>query len=83
MHATASEVAVTYAGYPDQVRKVEMSPKIAPVGSFRDADHYRAVFPDGRIGSDPSQATVEKGEIIIESASTSLSRMYRSFADEA
>lgn len=83
MHATASEVAVTYAGYPDQVRKVEMSPRIAPVGTFRDADHYRSVFPDGRIGSDPSKATVEKGEIIIEAAAKSLANQFRSFADAA
>tara|TARA_B100000678_G_scaffold75497_1_gene62023 strand:+ start:22499 stop:23251 length:753 start_codon:yes stop_codon:yes gene_type:complete len=82
MHATASEVAVTYAAYPDQVRKVEMTPKIAPVGSFRDAGHYRAIFPDGRIGSDPAQATIEKGQTIIEAASESLSRAYRTFADE-
>lgn len=83
MHATASEVAVTYAGYPDQVRNVEMSPKIAPVSDFRDADNYRDNFPDGRIGSDPSQATVEKGEIIIEAAASSLASVFRSFADEA
>ena len=83
MHATASEVAVTYAGYPDQVRKVEMAPRIAPVGGFRDADDYRANFPDGRIGSDPSQATVEKGQVIISAAAKSLAGMYRSFADAA
>lgn len=80
MHATASEVAVTYAGYPDQVRKVEMSPKIAPVGSFRDAEHYRSVFPDGRIGSDPSQATIEKGQIIIEAAANALLKDFQAFA---
>ncbi|MAK62044.1 MAG: amidase [Ponticaulis sp.] len=81
MHATASEVAVTYAGYPDQVRKVEMTPRIAPIGNFRDAEHYRAMFPDGRIGSDPSQATVEKGNTIIEAAARSLASQFRSFAD--
>ncbi len=83
MHATASEVAVTYAGYPDQVRNVDMSPKIAPVGSFRDADHYRAVFPDGRIGSDPSQATVEKGKTIIDAAAKALMADFKSFEKAA
>lgn len=83
MHATASEVAVTFAGYPDQVRTVEMSPRIAPVGAFRDADHYRSVFPDGRIGSDPSQATIEKGQIIIEAAAKALLADVRAFAAAA
>lgn len=82
-HATASEVAVTYAAYPDQVRNVEMTPKIAPNGGFRDADDYRSKFPDGRIGSDPSQATIEKGQIIIDAAAKSLAREYRKFADDA
>lgn len=83
MHATASEVAVTYAGYPDQVRNVEMSPKVAPIGSFRDAEHYRETFPDGRIGSDPSQATVEKGETIIEAAANALVRDLQAFSEAA
>ena len=82
MHATASEVAVTYAAYPDHVKKVEMSPRIAPVGGFRDAAHYRSQFPDGRIGSDPSQATPEKGEAIIKVAAASLARSFQTFATE-
>jgi hypothetical protein len=61
-HATASEVSVTYFAYPDAQKQVEMHPKIAPLGSIRDADDYRRQFPDGRIGSDPSQATPEKGK---------------------
>jgi len=72
MHATASEVAVTYAAYPDQVRTQTLEPKIAPIGSFTDADHYRASFPDGRIGSDPTQATVKAGEQLIEVTASAL-----------
>ncbi|MCC7273198.1 MAG: creatininase family protein [Alphaproteobacteria bacterium] len=71
-HATASEVSVTYAAYPDAVKQVEMTPKIAPNGPILDADDYRRRFPDGRIGSDPSQATAEKGEKIIAAASKAL-----------
>ena len=81
MHATASEVAVTYAGYPDHVKNVEMSPKIAPVNSFRHAEDYRANFPDGRIGSDPSQSTVEKGQKIIDAAAKALASEFKSFAN--
>jgi creatinine amidohydrolase/Fe(II)-dependent formamide hydrolase-like protein len=71
-HATASEVAVTYYAYPDHVKTVEMSPKIAPNGRFTDADNYRKTFPDGRIGSDPSQATPEKGATIVAAAKKAL-----------
>ena len=78
-HATASEVAVTYYGYPDSVKKVEMSPKIAPDGDFRDAADYRATFPDGRIGSDPAQATPEKGAEIVQAAKTALIAETESF----
>jgi creatinine amidohydrolase len=71
-HATASEVAVTYYGYPESVKRVEMAPKIAPEGNFADAADYRNTFPDGRIGSDPSQATPEKGETITLAARDAL-----------
>ena len=82
-HATASEVAVTYFAYPDAIKRVEMSPKIAATGSFRDARHYREQFPDGRIGSDPSQATPEIGQEIVRIAAQALAKDFRSFADEA
>ena len=42
-----------------------MSPKIAPHGPILDAEDYRRRFPDGRIGSDPSQASVAAGEKIV------------------
>jgi len=71
-HATPSEVAVTYAGYPEAVKTVTMSPKIAPNGPIHDAADYRARFPDGRIGSDPSTATPEAGAEIIQAAAGAL-----------
>ncbi|MFZ6655788.1 creatininase family protein [Undibacterium sp. TJN19] len=65
MHATPSEIAVTYAAYPEQVRHVDLIPKIAPSGPILDALDYRARFPDGRIGADSSLATIELGQEII------------------
>ncbi len=56
-----------------------MHPKIAPNGTIRDADDYRRQFPDGRIGSDPSQATPEKGKRIVEAASKALIADYQTF----
>ena len=82
-HATASEVAVTYAAYPEQVRDVALEPKVAPQGRFTDADDYRASFPDGRIGSDPAQATVAAGQEIIAAAAKALREDFLAFSQRA
>jgi creatinine amidohydrolase/Fe(II)-dependent formamide hydrolase-like protein len=78
-HATASEVSVTYYAHPDAVKRVTMTPKIAPEGGFTDAADYRKAFPDGRIGSDPAQATPEHGAKIVEAARAALIREVESF----
>jgi creatinine amidohydrolase len=79
-HATPSEVSVTYFGYPDQIKHVQMTPKIAPNGPIYDAEDYRRRFPDGRIGSDPSQASVEAGEKIVAAAVKGVITEFRHFA---
>ena len=81
-HATASEVSVTYYKYPDFQKDVVMTPKIAPDGPIRDAADYRRRFADGRIGSDPSQATVEKGAEIVAVARSALIADVRRFFGE-
>src|ERR1700733_11208211 len=73
-HATPSEVSVTYFGYPEAQKHVEMHPRIAPLGPIYDAEDYRRRFPDGRIGSDPSQASVEAGAKIVAAAAKGLTR---------
>jgi creatinine amidohydrolase/Fe(II)-dependent formamide hydrolase-like protein len=67
-HATPSEIAVTQWAYPDRIKTAELHPRIAPTGPIRDARDYRARFPDGRIGSDPSLASPEKGGVIVAKA---------------
>src|SRR3569833_1934896 len=79
-HATPSEVSVTYFGYPEAQKKVEMTPKIAPNGPGDGAEDYRRRFPDGRIGSAPSQATVEAGGKIVAAAVRGVINEFRSFA---
>jgi len=79
-HATPSEVSVTYFAYPEAQKRVEMRPRIAPTGPIYDAEDYRRRFPDGRIGSDPSQASVEAGEKIVAAAVKSVISEFRSFA---
>jgi creatinine amidohydrolase len=80
-HATPSEVSVTYFAYPEAQKRVAMTPKIAPVGPIYDAEDYRRRFPDGRIGSDPSQATPEAGEKIVDAAVKAVIGEFRSFAN--
>jgi creatinine amidohydrolase/Fe(II)-dependent formamide hydrolase-like protein len=71
-HATPSEIAITQSAYPDSIKRVVCTPQVAPTGPIRDALDYRARFPDGRIGSDPSLASVEKGSRLIASAAAAL-----------
>lgn len=60
-HATPSELALTWHAYPELAQPRVLEPRIAPRGEFGDASDYRRRFPDGRIGSDPSLASVEAG----------------------
>ncbi len=81
-HATPSEVALTYFGYPEHAARIKdaaMSPKVAPIGPVGDAEDYRRRFPDGRIGSDPSLATVALGENLYNIAVEDACASYESF----
>jgi creatinine amidohydrolase len=84
-HATASEVSLTYYGYPEAGARAaraaaDLSPKVAPTSGFTDAADYRRRFPDGRMGSDPSLASAEKGKRIYDTAVKVLSADWRGFA---
>jgi creatinine amidohydrolase len=79
-HATPSEVSVTWFGYPEAANQVAMSPRIAPTGPILDADDFRRRFPDGRIGSDPSQASPAAGEKIVSAAVKSVIAEFKQFA---
>ncbi|MBO6635372.1 MAG: creatininase family protein [Parvibaculum sp.] len=78
-HATPSEVAVTYFLHPQAIKDVEMAPKVAPWGRYTDAESYRAAFPDGRIGSDPSLADPKDGEQLIALSVEGLIDDFRKF----
>ena len=56
-------------------------PKIAPSGPILDAEDYRRRFPDGRIGSDPSQANLEAGEKIVAAAVKAVIAEFQQFAN--
>lgn len=78
-HGTPSEVSLTWYAYPDAVRRVEMQPRRAPTGTFTDAEDYRRNFPDGRIGSDPSLASVEAGRRLFEASVEETVEDYQAF----
>ncbi len=82
-HATPSEIAITQSAYPDSIKKVTVAPPIAPTGPIRDALDYRARFTDGRIGSDPLQASPAKGAQLIARCAAALVRELAEFSREA
>lgn len=71
-HATPSEIAVTQFAYPDAIKSANYAPRIAPTGPIREAADFRARYADGRMGSDPGQASPEKGEKIVRMAADAL-----------
>jgi creatinine amidohydrolase/Fe(II)-dependent formamide hydrolase-like protein len=82
-HATPSEIAVTQYAYPGEVKAANYAPRIAPTGPIREAVDFRARYPDGRMGSDPGQASPEKGREIVDLAVQGLIEEVRAFEAEA
>ena len=81
-HATPSEIAVTQWAYPDAIKTANYAPQIAPTGPIREARDFRARYPDGRMGSDPAQATPEKGGELVALAAKGLAADLAAFAAE-
>ncbi|WP_223416097.1 MULTISPECIES: creatininase family protein [unclassified Pseudomonas] len=83
IHATPSEIAVTQWAYPDSIKSAKYSPQIAPWGPIREALDFRARHPDGRMGSDPSLATPDKGRALVMLAAQSLVQELDAFSRES
>jgi creatinine amidohydrolase/Fe(II)-dependent formamide hydrolase-like protein len=81
-HATPSEIAVTQWAYPDHIKAANYAPQIAPTGPIREALDFRARYADGRMGSDPAQASPEKGGELVAAAVTGLLEDVAAFAAE-
>ncbi len=81
-HATPSEVSLSYFAYPESVKSARLEPARAPEGDIYDATDYRRQFPDGRIGSDPSLASVDAGERLYRTAVTELGSACQAFFAE-
>lgn len=81
-HATPSEIAVTQWGYPETVKTAAYHPPVAPTGPIREALDFRARYADGRMGSDPAQASPEKGGEIVRAAVRALLADVAAFGQE-
>jgi|SRR5579863_150375 len=82
-HATPSEVSVTFYAHPEAIKRAEVGPIGPKQRDFCDADDYRRLFPDGRIGSDPSLAAPEHGKRFVEAAVRDISQDYLNFLGQA
>ncbi len=78
-HATPSEVALTQYIYPDVIKEAPLSPEVASGHPIYSAANFRLHYPDGRMGSDPSLATPERGQQFYELAVQDLSNTYTEF----
>ncbi|MEE3719191.1 creatininase family protein [Tumidithrix elongata RA019] len=73
-HATPSEVAVTMYVYPDAIKSAPLSEYVNKDRKIYAPQEFRERYPDGRMGSDPSLATVEHGRQLYELAIKEIGR---------
>jgi len=81
-HATPSEVSLTYFAHPDAVKTMPPCDELPPSGPIYDATDFRARYADGRMGSDPSMASVEHGGKILAGAAKDVVISYQRFIDQ-
>ncbi len=81
-HASASEVSVAAAAYPDHMKSTELDPEVPPTTRLFGPADFRRRYPEGRMGSHPELATVEAGQRIIEAVAEDLAEEYRVFVTE-
>ncbi|HEX3699875.1 MAG TPA: creatininase family protein, partial [Phenylobacterium sp.] len=67
----------------DAIKSANYAPQIAPTGPIREALDFRARYPDGRMGSDPGQATPDKGGELVSTAVAGLMEDVAAFSNEA
>jgi creatinine amidohydrolase/Fe(II)-dependent formamide hydrolase-like protein len=82
-HATPSEISITQWAYPEAVKAANYAPQIAPTGPIREALDFRARYPDGRMGSDPAQASADKGAELVAAAAAALIEDVAGFSAES
>lgn len=83
LHATPSEIAITQWAYPQFIKNAPYHPQVAATGPVREALDFRQRYPDGRMGSDPQQASPDKGESLVSLAAKSLIVDVAQFAEDS
>jgi len=78
-HASASEVSVAAAAYPDHLKKADMAAEPPPSTHVFGPADFRRRYPEGRMGSYPALASVEAGQRIIKAVAADLARQYQEF----
>ena len=77
--------------FPEQIKDVSLGTwnpvSVEYLRNHGDDDHFDASdhrnrHPDGRIGSDPSLANPEDGQLLLETAAAELLEDYRVFIEE-
>jgi creatinine amidohydrolase len=81
-HASASEVSIAAAAYPEQLKTADLDADVAPSSHVFGPADFRRRYPEGRMGSHPQLASVEAGERIIEAVAADLADQYRKFLTE-
>ena len=81
-HATASEISIAAATYPDHTKSMELDSEVPSSGRLFGAADFRRRYPEGRMGSHPELASVEAGHRIIEAVAVDLAEEYRVFVTE-
>ncbi len=71
-HATPSEIALTLYLEPSLRPKQRSLPSPSPAGPIYGKEDFRLRYPDGRMGSDPSLAKPEHGEVLLDLAASAL-----------
>jgi creatinine amidohydrolase len=78
-HASASEVSIASAAYPNHLKSAKLDPEVAPSSHVFGPADFRRRYPEGRMGSHPELASVEAGQRIIEAVAADLANEYREF----
>jgi creatinine amidohydrolase len=81
-HASASEVSIAAAAYPEHLKSAEMAEEPPPSSRVFGPADFRRRYPEGRMGSHPQLASVEAGQRIIEAVAADIADEYGRFLEE-